>query len=230
MEFIPTTEHNRIYDWQPYIDELGLSDLLRTVAGIELTGQGQHFNSFPLKYSPLTRTAARRSGSMTPASNAIVLRNIFGGGPDRWVQANHPTVGYVFNDRDRDGRSDGGFVGFEELIDAAEVWSAEILNPNPTYPVQNRRGTAQRENRTFGWLQMLNQGRHMWCVAVSDAHRVFGGNGVGGWRTYVPSSTDDAGKIDPVEVIANSKAGRMMITNGRSCTSRLRMGCPSGPA
>lgn len=228
LEFIPTTEHNRIYDWQPYIDELGLGDLLRTVSGIELTGQGQHFNSFPLEYSPLTQDGGAPAWQYDPRLNAIVLRNIFGGGPDRWVQANHPIVGYVFNDRDRDGRGDGGFVGFDELIDAAEVWSAEILNPNPTYPVRNRRGITQRENRTFGWLQLLNQGRHMWCVAVSDAHRVFGGNGVGNWRTYVPSSTDNPGKIDPSEVIANSKAGRMMITNGPFLYVETGDGMPIG--
>ena len=119
LEFIPTTEHNRIYDWQPYIDELGLGDLLRTVVGIELTGQGQHFNSFPLKYSPLTQDGGAPAWQYDPRLNAIVLRNAFGGGPDRWVQANHPIVGYVFNDRDRDGRGDGGFVGFEDLIDAS---------------------------------------------------------------------------------------------------------------
>ena len=75
LEFIPTTEHNRIYDWQPYIDELGLGDLLRTVAGIELTGQGQHFNSFPLEYSPLTQDGGAPAWQYDPRLNAIVLRN-----------------------------------------------------------------------------------------------------------------------------------------------------------
>ena len=233
VEFAPTTEHNRIYDWQPHIDRLGLSRRIRTVPGIELTGSGQHFNSFPLTPNPLSQNGGAPLWNYDPRINAIVLRNwgtpdleggsrhdvgvnprvgmdLFAGGPDRWVQANHPTVGTVFFDRDRDGVRDGGFTGFEELIDAAEVWSAEILNLNPNYKGWNRR-TGQ--NRTFGWLQMLNQGRRLWCVAVSDAHRVFGG-GVGDWRSYVPSSTDEPGDIDPSEVIRNSKAGQMMITNG----------------
>src|SRR5262249_6718332 len=64
-----------------------------------------------------------------------------------------------------------------------------------------------------GWLQLLNQGRHVWSVAVSDAHRVFG-EGVGGWRTYISSSTDEPSQIDPREIIRNAKAGHMMITNG----------------
>jgi hypothetical protein len=137
------------------------------------------------------------------------------------VQANHPNVGLVFFDRDQDGVRDGGFTGFEELIDGAEVWSAEILNLSPNY------NTRSGANRTFGWLQMLNQGRHVWCVAVSDAHRVFG-NGVGGWRTYVPSSTDIPGDIDHAEIIRNSKAGRMMITNGPFLTVTTADGFPIG--
>lgn len=244
IEFAPTTEHQRLYDWEPYIDRLGLSSRIKTVPGIELTGSGQHFNAFPFVPDPLSQNGGAPLWTYDPRINAIVLRNwgtpslaagsridglanarnrveLFGGGPDRWVQANHPNVGNVFFDRDQDGDRDGGFVGFEELIDGAEVWSDEILNLSPTYA--GRRGA----NRTFGWLQMLNQGRHVWCVAVSDAHRVFG-NGVGGWRTYVPSSTDQPGDIDHAEIIRNSKAGRMMITNGPFLKVTTAEGLPIG--
>ncbi len=244
IEFAPTTEHQRLYDWEPYIDRLGLSRRIKTVPGIELTGSGQHFNAFPFVPDPLSQNGGAPLWTYDPRINAIVLRNWgtpslaagsridtlanarnrvepFGGGPDRWVQANHPNVGNVFFDRDQDGNRDGGFVGFEELIDGAEVWSDEILNLSPTYA--GSRGA----NRTFGWLQMLNQGRHVWCVAVSDAHRVFG-NGVGGWRTYVPSSTDRPGDIDHAEIIRNSKAGRMMITNGPFLKVTTAEGLPIG--
>jgi len=62
---------------------------------------------------------------------------------------------------------------------------------------------------------------------VSDAHRIFG-NGVGGWRTYVPSSTDEPDQIDHVEIIRNSKAGRMMITNGPFLEVTTGDGLPIG--
>ena len=223
IEFAPTTEHNRIYDWQPHIRKLGLASHLKTIIGIELTGSGQHFNSFPLRRDPLAQDGGAPVWQFDPRLNAIVLRSLSGGGPDRWVQANHPIVGRVFNDRDEDGVADGGFAGFERLIDAAEVWSTEILNPNPRY----RAGGREAENRTFGWLQLLNQGRHVWCVAVSDAHRVFNDD-VGGWRTYVPSSTDEPAEIDHREIIRNSKAGRMMITNGPFLQVSTADGLPIG--
>ena len=237
IEFAPTTEHNRIYDWQPNIDRLGLAKQLRTIIGLELTGAFAHLNAFPLRANPLAQDGGAPVYNYDPRINAIVLRNwgspaefpggsqhdtyqnarvgvpYFGGGPDRWVQVNHPSVGRVFFDRDGDGVEDGGFGGFEKLLDAAEVWSEDILTASPV--IERRAGGQVRKspNRTFGWLQMLNQGRPIWCVAVSDAHRIFG-NGVGGWRTYVPSSTDEPGQIDPKEIIRNAKAGRMMITNG----------------
>ncbi len=245
IEFAPTTEHQRIYDWAPHIKRLGLSGQIKTVPGIELTGSGQHFNSFPITPDPLSQNGGAPLWTYDPRINAIVLRNWgtpsltpggsrfdtsanarvpvepFGGGPDRWVQANHPNVGGVFFDRNEDGVRDGGFVGFEKLIDAAEVWSEEILHLSPIY------GRRSGANRTFGWLQMLNQGRHVWCVAVSDAHRIFG-NGVGGWRTYVPSSTDNPPDIDHLEIIRNSKAGRMMITNGPFLKVTTADGLPIG--
>jgi len=249
LEFAPTTEHNRIYDWQPHIDRLSLGDHIRTVPGIELTGSGQHFNAFPLKPDPNAQNGGAPLWNYDPRINAIVLRNwptptlypdgsrIDMGGnrrvegipqfvdEARWVQANHPTVATVFFDRDGDGVRDGGFVGFENLIDAAEVWSAEILNPNPTY-LRAPQG-APAPNRTFQWLQMLNQGRHVWCVAVSDAHRIFS-NGVGGWRTYVSSSTDQPAQIEPHEIIRNAQAGRMMISNGPYLEVTTGDGLPIG--
>ena len=206
IEFAPTTEHNRLYDWAPHIKKLGLEKVLKTVVGIELTGDGAHFNSFPMKVVPWVQDNGAPPWKLDPRINAIVLRDFQAGDADRYVQINHPAVGKFFRDRNGDGIPDGGYRGLEQLIDAAEVWSTEILNPSPWL-------TETRENRTFAWLQLLNQGRNMFCVSVSDAHSVFG-NGVGGWRTYVPSSTDIPGDIDYREIIRNAKAGRMYVTNG----------------
>ena len=159
--------------------------------------------------------------------NARVNAPYFSGGPDRWVQVNHPSVGRVFFDRNQDGVEDGGFTGIEKMLDAAEVWSTDILKLSPVVERSYRGKVRKTPNRTFGWLQLLNQGRPIWCVAVSDAHGVFP-NGVGGWRTYVPSSTDEPGDIDPSEIIRNAKAGRMMITNGPFLEVTTRDGAPIG--
>lgn len=181
---------------------------------MELTGRSQHFNAFPLPRLPLVQDGGAPQWNPDPRITAITLRDFGGSDHSRWVQANHPLVSQVFNDRDADGVEDGGFTAFERMIDAAEVWSTEILNNRPSFVTRRQDGKEFTvENRTFGWLQLLNQGRHVWCIAVSDAHRIFG-NGVGSWRTYVPSSTDDPAALRHEELIRNSKAGRMMVTNG----------------
>ena len=207
IEFAPTTEHNRMYDWKPHIDKLGLSQEISTVIGIELTGSGPHLNSFPQVITPFRQDNGAPIWNPDARISALTLRFLKGAGPSRWVHLNHPDVARFFADRDGDGKTDGGFTNLEDYIDAAETWSAEILNLSPKYASGNR------ENRTFAWLQMLNQGRRMWCIAVSDAHAVFG-NGVGGWRTYVPSSVDEPARIDPKEIIRNAKAGKLVVTTG----------------
>ncbi|MBI4603288.1 MAG: carboxypeptidase regulatory-like domain-containing protein [Planctomycetes bacterium] len=227
VEFAPTTEHNRLYDWGPHIERLGLKEELRTVPGIELTGPNAHFNSFPFKPVPFTQDGGAPRWQHDPRLNAIVLRDYQEGGPFRWVHLNHPQVGKFFRDRNADGVADGGYAGLDLLIDAAEVWSLYILDPNPKIrTVANGKETFY-ENRTFAWLQLLNQGVRMNVIAVSDAHYVFG-NACGGWRTYVRSSEDRPDKLDVEEVIRSSKAGRMFVTTGPFLEARLDDGTEPG--
>ena len=220
IEFAPTTEHNRIYDWAPHIQKLGLAEHLSTIVGLELTGggAGSHHNAFPL---PAPKPYAQDGGAPVfqndPRLNAITLQN-FGGHrhDERWVHINHPNLTEKFWDRNLDGKSDGGFVGYEKYIDAVETQNFRGNNILATAPwILSRTGPREslREVREFIWLQMLNQGYRTRAIAVADAHSVYG-NGVGGWRTYVPSRTDEPGKIDPKEIIHNAKHGQLMLTTG----------------
>lgn len=214
IEFAPTTEHNRLYDWQPHIEKLRLESQISTIAGLELTGSGAHFNAFPLTPHPHQQDGGAPEWQQDPRLNAIVLRDFQGRMPERWVHPNHPNMSADFIDRDADGRADGGFWGLHQLIDAAETWGLGILDDAPIYITKDGAGNEQvRHRREVIWLQMLNRGHRYWCVAVSDAHSVHG-NGVGGWRTYVPSSTDAPADIDWKEIVENAKAGRMLVTNG----------------
>lgn len=227
VEFAPTTEHNRLYDWTPHIRSLGLEKELRTIVGLELTGKNAHFNAFPFEVKPFTQDGGAPKWQFDPRLNAIVLRDFQGGGPYRWVQLNHPQVGKFFRDRDEDGVADGGYEGLEYLIDGAEVWSLDILSATPRISRVVSGRSVEYENRTFSWLQLLNQGMRMNCISVSDAHAVFG-NAAGGWRTYVKSSRDRPAELDPEEIIRNSKAGRMFVTTGPYLEVRLDDGTEIG--
>jgi len=218
LEFAPTTEHNRLYDWTPTIAKLGLAPFLATVPGMELTGSGAHFNSFPFTPDPRKQDGGAPVWQKDPRLNAIVLRDYQSAERDRWVHLNHPDMAENFVDRDGDGRADGGYRSFATLIDGLETQNyqgSQILAGAPFSLGAGRGGLGKSVNyhREFIWLQLLNQGLRVWGIGVADAHHVYN-NGAGSWRTYLPSSSDDPAKIDWREMSRNAKAGRMMLSSG----------------
>ena len=217
IEFAPTTEHNRLYDWSPHLERLGLDDEIATVPGMELTGSGAHLNSFPFKPDPTKQDGGAPPWSKDPRLSALTLRNHQGADPDRWVHLNHPDMPENFVDANGDGRVDGGYVNLGQMLDALESQNGNrhnILHTSP-YIIGDKIGPTGRVSHCseFIWLQLLNQGHRIWAIAVADAHSVFG-NGVGGWRTYVKSSTDKPTEIDWREMSRAAKAGQMILSNG----------------
>ena len=216
IEFAPTTEHNRIMDWGPTILKLGLEKEISTIPGMELTGSGPHLNAFPLDPKHHHQDGGAPTWTRDPRVNALNLMNHSGHHPSGWVHINHPDMIENFIDRDKDGEPDGGYRGILSLIDAIETENyrtAQILHPAP-YKITRLAGRERVDIvREFVWLQMLNRGLQTWGIAVSDAHTVHG-NGVGGWRTYIPSSTDDPDKIDWKEISRRAKNGQMILTTG----------------
>ena len=217
IEFAPTTEHNRLFDWRPLIDRLGLAAELQTVPGLELTGSGAHFNAFPFKPEPFTQDNGAPVWSKDPRLNAINLRNHQGGDANRWIQINHPDMVENFIDRNGDGRADGGYLGLGSLIDGYEVQNfrtSEILGRVPFTITRGRDGRMSvNPIREFVWLQLLNQGARHLAIAVNDAHQIHG-NGVGGWRMYFPSRSDEPARIDWREISRHAQAGRSYLTTG----------------
>ncbi len=218
LEFCPTTEHNRIYDWLPHIEKLGLTDYVKTVSGIELTGRRQHINAFPFTPEFYTQDNGAPVWDDDPRITALSLRRHQGENPLRWIQFNHPDLANDFVDRNDDGLADGGFVGVGGMIDGIETQNGtttDILEGAP-YRVSRKPGALAAKAtqlREFLWLQLLNQGHRLVAVGVADAHAVYG-NGVSGWHIYLPSSTDEPAKIDWAELSPRAKAGNILVTNG----------------
>ncbi len=217
IEFAPTTEHNRLFDWRPVIQRLGLLSEVQTVPGLELTGSGAHMNSFPFTPQPGLQDNGAPVWNRDPRITALTLRRWQGEDPHRWVQINHPDMVENFFDRDLDGRVDGGFLNLAGMIDAVETENfatQDMLGDAPFRVVRGAGGQERVEfNRAFLWFQLLNRGARFWAMAVSDAHTVHG-NGVGGWRMYLPSASDRPEEIDWRENVHHAKAGRSILTTG----------------
>ncbi len=218
LEFTPTTEHNRFYDWEPTIKALGLADDIKTVKGVELTGSRQHINAFPFEPEPLKQNGGAPDWNDDPRVTALSLRRWQGERADRWIQFNHPDLSNMFVDRDNDGIADGGFVGVGSMIDGAESQNGagtDILADAPFRLSRPKGSLAMKVTavREFVWRQLLNQGLRVTAVGVADAHSVYG-NGVGCWRCYLPSTTDEPSKIDWVELAPHAKAGHLVLSTG----------------
>lgn len=218
IEFAPTTEHNRFFDWEPTIRELGLAPFLKTVKGVELTGRRQHFNAFPFEPEAFAQDGGAPEWNDDPRITALTLRRWQGERADRWIQFNHPDLSNMFVDRDGDGVTDGGFVGVGALIDGSESQNGSgtnILADAPFTVTRPAGALAAKVSyvREFLWRQLLNQGHRLVAVGVADAHSVYG-NGVGSWRIYLPSSTDDPAQIDWAQLAPRAKAGNIILTTG----------------
>jgi len=219
IEFAPTTEHNRIFDWRPTIEKLGLVDELQTVEGMELTGSAAHLNCFPLTPVPFTQDNGAPVWNADARISALTLRGWQGERPDRWIQINHPDHQFLYNDRNLDSVPDGGLVGITELVNGMETENfvgEGVLADSPWRLSRAPGAVATRVDyvRQFIWLQLLNLGHRITPIAVADAHSVHG-NGVGGWRIYLPSKTDKPAKIDWTGDLAEQALkGHIMLTTG----------------
>lgn len=216
IEFAPTTEHNRFYDWKPLIEKLGLAPFMSTVSGVELTGSRAHFNSFPFTPDPMLQDGGAPVWNDDPRINALTLRRWQKEEPTRWIQINHPDLPNLFVDRDADGIADGGFVGIGGMIDGYETENGagtDILHGAP-FRVSRAPGALAAKASTvreFVWLQLLNQGHRIAAISCADAHSVYG-NGVGCWKNFLPSTTDDPAKIAWTEVSPHMKKANMVLS------------------
>lgn len=218
IEWAPTTEHNRLYNWAPHIEQLGLGDFINTIPGIELTGSRQHVNAFPFKPDRYLQDGGAPVWNDDPRITVLSLRRHQGEAADRWIQFNHPDLSNMFVDRDSDGVADGGFVGVGAMIDGLESQNGNetaILEGAPFHVGRAKGSVAAKATpvREFIWLQLLNQGLRIPAIGVADAHAVYG-NGVGGWHVYVKSKTDDPKQLDWADLSPHAKAGHMLVTNG----------------
>jgi hypothetical protein len=212
IEFAPCTEHNRIDTYDPHIEQLGIRNFLASVSGMELTNTPlpiNHQNAFPLRRKPHTQDngAPLTAESMDDQIERLAL---WDDRSEKLVQVNHPDIGWMFYDKDGDGKPDTGFeraVPYMDVMEIHPIYNALHLGPVATFT--NGR---QYHNTVFRWLQLLNQGYRIYGVVNTDAHYNY--HGSGGVRNWIQSSTDDPAKIDPMEIVHAAEQGRVVVSNG----------------
>jgi hypothetical protein len=209
VEFAACTEHQRITSYKPYLKAMGAEKLMATSDGIELTGTPlplNHQNAFPLKAYPNTQFGGGPEIHTDPRVQIQRLRD-HDGGSEKLVQQNHPDIGWLVYDRDGDAVRDSGY-GTLEYTDVIEVFQTSILGMKPTGTYQGN----PYNNPAFNWLQLLNQGHRIPGVANTDAHHCFHDSGT--IRNWVKSATDDPAVVKEMDVVRESKQGRLVMSSG----------------
>lgn len=209
VEFGAATEHQRITSYKPYLKALNAEHLMATSDGMELTGTPlplAHLNAFPLHAHPHTQFGG---GPMIDKDPLVQIRRLkdHDGGSDKLMQQNHPDIGWLVYDKDGDGKPDGGY-GTLPYTDVVEIWTTTILNQSPTITSRGNK----TNDRMFNWLQLLNQGHRIPGVANTDAHHCFHDSGT--IRNWVKSDTDVPSEIKEMDVVRESRKGRLIMSSG----------------
>lgn len=211
IEFAPCTEHNRVSTYAPHIKQLGIEPFLASVSGIELTGGPlplNHQNAFPMKYTP----GAQDNGgpvSGPDLETQIERLALWDDRSEKLLQVNHPDMGWMFYDKDGDGKPDAGYERGFPFMDVVEIHPIQdALHLGPTA----MRGKNENHNTVFDWLQLLNQGFRIYGVVNTDAHYNYHGSGF--LRNWIQSSTDDPAKIEYMDMVPAAEQGRLVMSNG----------------
>jgi len=212
IEFAPCTEHNRVSTYDHHIAALGLESQLATVSGMELTGRPlplNHQNVFPMIHRPRTQDGGGPVNDTSPETQIERLA-AWDDGSEKLIIQDHPDLGWLFYDKDGDGKPDAGHERSFNLIDVIEIHPIDrVLNIEQ---FESWNGKRSGNHRILNWLQLLNQGFRIYGVVNTDAHYNF--HGSGGLRNWIQSSTDDPAQIDSDEMRKASEAGRLVMSNG----------------
>ncbi|MBL8740551.1 MAG: CehA/McbA family metallohydrolase, partial [Myxococcales bacterium] len=208
------TDHNRVTDYRPAIERLGLQRFVASVVGNEVTTEEMgfgHFNIFPLEPGA-TPIAYRRTN---PAAIFDAARSQSPFFKDTVIQVNHPRMGDIgyFDilrlDRDRipdlTGRAPWARLDFDAI---------EIFNGDDAPSVATVEGVMK------DWYALLDGGYRITATGNSDSHRaIFHEPGLP--RTYVRVPSDDVEKLDQRAFIESVRKNRAIVSSGPFVTLRI---------
>lgn len=211
IEYAPCTEHNRIDTYLPHFETLQVNGRMATASGMELTGSPlplNHQNAFPLVMKKGEQDQGAPQTDNDPVAQVSRLA-LWDARSEKLVQQNHPDLGWLYDDADGNFVADEGFRGMIQFQDVVEIhMTHRLLKMEPYF----ESGDRVDNNVAFNWLQFLNQGIRTPAVHNTDAHYNF--HGSGGIRNYVRSKTDNPAEIQTIDIVHESEAGHITLTNG----------------
>jgi hypothetical protein len=236
-EVLVATEHDRIFDPTPAIEQSGLTKELASITGIEVTSavggdespnQSAHLNAFPVT----PREGMFRNGAPSLARQRLrdTLAEIREIAPAAFVQLNHPRPAHSVREDDA-YFSHLGAVGkpFDPTKPLTSQPNATLLELDSSHGLRdldyhgvellNGKSLLAYRRTRADWFSMLLQGERIVGTANSDSHRL--GEIVGLPRTYVQVTGDSVASFDRDEFMQSLRAGHAFGSTGPIVSARL---------
>lgn len=201
------TDHNRVSDYGPSIQRLGLAMSLASIVGDEVTTEEMafgHFNVFPLESGSEPLTYRRTS----PTAILAEARRRKPFGADTLIQMNHPRMGDIgYLDVVRFDPDD--IASFLKRTPWAplDFDAVELFNGDDAISPATVRGVMK------DWYALLDAGHRITATGNSDAHRLtFHEPGLP--RNYVKIPSDDPAKLDQRAFVEAIRKGRVVVSSG----------------
>jgi hypothetical protein len=218
LEFTPGTDHDVITDYEPIIENLGLSDWVRTVPGVEVSPPWAHTNAYPVVDDPERPMyfGLPFNNGYDDAGNFLGYSEL----PAIWdfarthyqagiIQINHPRDGSgYFNGIDFDPETGVAGVDPERFDGSADA--VELINSGDINTSMNQ--------VLIDWFSLLNEGYPIAGVSTSDSHT--SGN-PGECRSWVFVDADAPRDIEVSDWVSAIKGQRVVTGCGPFVTATI---------
>jgi len=201
------TDHNRVTDYAPTIEALGLRGRVASIAGDEVTTEEMpfgHFNVFPLE-SGSPALVYKRTYPQAVFAEARSRRPLLG---RTLLQVNHPRMGDIgYFDVTRMDRDDIGAFTKRTPWASLDFDAIEVYNGDDAVSV------AQVRQVMKDWLALIDAGYRSTATGNSDSHRaVFHEPGLP--RTYVAMKSESLDPFDQAAFVEALHQGRAFVSGG----------------
>ena len=236
-EVLVATEHDRIFDPRPAIQQSGLSDQLVAITGVEVTSAvggaasprtAAHLNVFPTEPA----LGLFRNGAPSLERNRLgdTLFEIRQFDPSAFIQLNHPRS--ALDDAEDDTYFNHlGQIGapFDPIRLLSDSPNSVLIEKDPEHAgrdldfhgIELLNGKSLRRYRRVraDWFSLMLQGERIIGTSSSDSHRL--GVIVGLPRTYVQLADDTLEAFDEALFMKSLHEGRAYGSTGPLLTLRL---------
>jgi len=210
VDVIVATDHNRVTDLRPLVEELGLQDQLLAVPGEEMTTHYHgHFGVFPLEQ----HHAYENGGPIDTARAKVMFDRVRRHAPDAIIVANHPWMGMqgypfgAFPGYFVRGELDPVSLTFGKKHHAFGFDAIELLNGYETpYPYV-------LDHHVEKWFTLLGAGLVTTATGGSDTHSLALNQG-GYPRNYIDTGAVSVSDVTAIDITDALKHQRAFFTTG----------------